>query len=134
MVLKFQNGAAHLGLAADRQHPCDDAVPLRKALGRRLLEDAHRLATADHIARQETLPDDYTAHLVEAGDRGAKGRDVGARRRGFLPAPPLQVVVRDVASVGKRSGDKVLERAAPERHEPVVADEVGKFPYFEIGP
>src|SRR5262249_37379652 len=76
---------------------------------------------------------DYIADLVEAHHRGSQCRHVGSRRCTFLPASAFEIVIDDVTAIGAFSGQKVLERAAPNRrHEPAFAENFHDF--FSIEP
>ena len=103
-----------------------DPIPLRKAAGCRALEHSDRFAAAHEVAGKKALADDDVAHLIEAHHRMAKCLDVGARPGALLPAPALQVILRDVQTLPGRRHE-VFERTPPQSRRPVFANDPGKF-------
>jgi hypothetical protein len=111
--------------AVQLDHPRADPLPRRERPGRGALADADRLAAAQEVAGQERLAGHDAAHLVEAHHRAAQRLHVTPVGDRLLPAAAPEVVVDDVAPVRlERAAEEILERAAPDRHGVVVAEDV----------
>src|SRR5260221_142146 len=101
----------------------DDAVPLLERARCRRFDDQNWIAPTHKVPRPKRRVPDNIAYLVEAHHRPSQCRHVGSRRRAFLPTSAFEVVIDDVTAIGAFSGQKVLERAAPNRrHEPIFAE------------
>src|SRR5260370_7549819 len=89
---------------------------------RRLLANSDRVSTTYEITSEKRLAQNDVTHLIKAHHRRPQRGHVGFVGSVFLPTPPFQVVIDDVAVVGKFAGEEVLEAATPQVHEPVVAN------------
>src|SRR5208282_1442441 len=118
-----QHSARDLRLAENGDDPGGNPVPLRKTAGGGALEHPHRLSAAHEVARQEALADHDVADFVEAHYGGPPRPDVGPRPGALLPAPSLEVLVRDVPLAGARR-HKILKRASPQHGHPMIADDI----------
>src|SRR5208337_1702537 len=121
-----QHGARDLRLAENGDDPGGNPVPLRKTVGGGALEHPHRLSAAHEVARQEALADHDVADFVEAHYGGPQRPDVGPRPGALLPAPSLEIIVRDVPLAGARR-HKILKSASPQHGHPIIADDIGEL-------
>src|SRR5271157_3546091 len=108
-----QHSTRDLRLAENGDDPGGNPVPLRKTAGGGALEHPQRLSAAHEVARQEALADHDVADFVEAHYRGPQRPDVGPRPGALLPAPSLEMLVRDVPLAGARR-HKILKSASPQ--------------------
>src|SRR5262249_2605377 len=119
----WQHGPADAHLRSDLNNARGDPVPLCEGARCQPLADQNWITPAHKVPRPERRVSDYTADLVEAHHRGSQCRNVGSRRCSFLPASAFEIVIDDVLAIGAFSGQKVLERTAPDRrHEPIFAE------------
>ena len=85
--------------------------------------DQNWIAPAHEVPRPERRITNNVADLVKAHHRRSQRRHVRPRRCAFLPAAAFDIVIDDVTAIGAFSGQKILERAAPDRgHEPTFAE------------
>src|ERR1700730_13150369 len=89
---------------------------------RRLLANSDRVSTTYEITSEKRLAWNDVAYLIKAHHRRPQRGHIGFVRSAFLPTPPFQVVIDDVAVIVKFAGEEVLEGATPQVHEPVVAN------------
>ena len=121
-----QHSARDLRLAENGDDPSGNPVPLRKTAGGGALEHPHRLSAAHEVARQEALADHDVADFVEAHYGGPQRPDVGPRPGALLPAPSLEILVRDVPLARARR-HKILKSASPQHSHPMIADDIREF-------
>src|SRR5271166_2179452 len=121
----WENGstAPEICVLQNGDDPGGNPVPLRKTAGGGALEHPHRLSAAHEVARQEALADHDVADFVEAHYGGPQRPDVGPRPGALLPAPSLEILVRDVPLAGARR-HKILKSASPQHGHPMIADDI----------
>src|SRR5215813_2290542 len=81
---------------------------------RRLLANSDRVSTTYEITSEKRLAQNDVTHLIKAHHRRPQRGHVGFVGSAFLPTPPFQVVIDDVAVVGKFAGEEV-PKAQPHR-------------------
>jgi hypothetical protein len=127
LARKRQRAARHLHARTDPHDARRDPVPGFQIMRARSLAHAHRLAAPHEVARQKRLVEHDVADLVKAHHRRTKRRDIGLVRDAFVPAPPLQIVVGDVAPVIEVARQEIFERTRPGNGRVVIADDLGQL-------
>src|SRR5437763_7168608 len=76
--------------------------------------DQNGFAAAEQVAREEGLPGNDGAGLVEAHDRVPQATHIGLGGSRFVPAAAPEIFIDEVTAVRLQlSTEKVLERHAP---------------------
>src|SRR5205085_1782221 len=89
-----------------------NAIPFLQGPRGGSFADQNGLAAADQVPRQEGLPGNDRARLVEAHGRVPQAPHVALRQSRFVPAAALEIVV-DEGAAFELPAEKVLERHAP---------------------
>lgn len=130
---KGQDPARHLGPRPDLHDADGEQVPGLHVARRQLLADEHRLSTAQQVARQERPVAHDVAHLVQAHDGRPQRRHIALVGHGLFPAPPLQVVVDDIAAVLELGRQHVLQDAEEQIGHKSISDHVRQLIDPQVG-
>src|SRR5271165_3492494 len=85
---------------------------------------SHRLLNMNaELAKTSSRPNTRTGSPPRTHYRGPQRPDVGPRPGALLPAPSLEILVRDVPLAGARR-HKILKSASPQHGHPIIADDI----------
>ena len=91
------------------------------------------MASRSHeVAHKHEFAGRHGAHLIETDDRLMQGGDEFPGADAHLPAPPIPILVGQVASVWQGRADEILEGGTPYRGDTIFADNVAKVRKLDV--